>query len=96
MVRSVLEHIGFNYIQEFEVSGPSRSFFLDFYLPDYQCAIEYDGHSNHHTPEGQQRDRARDQWVMDHFGIRTIRINRDTVFCEFPALVDLIKTEVSA
>ena len=96
IVRNVLEHLGLNYIQEFEVSGPTRSFFLDFYLPDCQCAIEYDGHSRHHTPEGQQFDRERDQWVSDHFGIRTIRIHRDTVFREFPALVDLIKTEVGA
>ena len=94
IVRNALEELGLNYVQEFEVSGPSRSFFLDFYLPDHQCAIEYDGHSRHYTPKGAEDDRTRDAWIMEHFGIRTIRVHRDTPFREFAALVDLIKTEV--
>jgi len=89
-VRDALEALHTNYIQQFMVDGPKRSYFLDFFLPDNKYGIEYDGHSGHYTEEGIARDKARDDHIRSLMGIRILRIHRDTAFIGIESLAAVI------
>ncbi len=49
-----------------------RSYFLDFYLPEFKIAIEFDGYITHSTKP--EKDQERDKFLEDFYKIKTIRI----------------------
>lgn len=88
-IAAILEEHNITYIREYnfqDLTGKSgHPLFFDFYLPDYNICIEYDGiqhfeyreNSNWQTPktfqESQQRDRQKDLYCAEH-NIGLIRI----------------------
>lgn len=69
--------LGENFIHEMKIPGPKREYTLDFFLPDKNIVIEYDGHSKHYTEKGQEKHHERDNWLYQKHGIITVRIHRD-------------------
>lgn len=53
---------------EFNISVERLYFSLDYYLPEYEIAVEID--SNLHDPN---YDKARDEYIFRNYGVRTIR-----------------------
>ena len=43
LVKIILDELGIRYIQQYEVQTPAGRFRADFYLPDYDVLIEFDG-----------------------------------------------------
>jgi very-short-patch-repair endonuclease len=52
---------------------------LDFYCPAERLAIELDGQA-HFEPEGILKDQNRDAFLLNNFGIRTLRFENKYVF----------------
>lgn len=72
-VRHALESLSIAFIQE-EHRFP---YWLDFFLPDHDIAIEADGDYWHGLDEG--RDNRRDEYLLSHHGIRTIRLTESEI-----------------
>ncbi len=82
-LRGYLLDMQFEFIEEMPIKivEYKRLSLLDFYLPDFNVCIEYDGHSRHYS-FGKENDIERDKLLYDIFGIKTLRIHRDLVFVE--------------
>ena len=93
-VKQSLRGLGYNFIHQFTVAGPKREYIMDFFLPDYNICIEYDGHSRHYTEEGIQHDSIRDNWLNEQFGIETIRVKRDEAFVGPMNLYEIISGRI--
>lgn len=79
-VRKLLIELNLNFIEEMPIAGPSRSFFMDFFLPDIKICLEYDGHSKHYYKEGKAMDTKRDEYLLRQHKIRTLRLHRNLPF----------------
>lgn len=86
-ISKFLDILGIFYIQEYftkDLKSPltGNKLYIDFYLPTYKLAIEYDG--EHHfknkdaikLKEQQIRDAAKNKWCKHH-GIKMIRFNKN-------------------
>lgn len=93
-VRTALSLLPIEFTQQHVVSGPSRFYSLDFFLPVENICIEYDGHSGHYTEEGIARSKERDQYIQENHGIRTIRIQRNEAFIGSENLATLLQTRL--
>lgn len=72
--KEVLDEIGANYVQEFRFKGPDCiTYNADFFLPDLNLIIEYDRHPIHFTEGGIERDKRKDAYILNNYGVRTIR-----------------------
>ena len=49
---------------------------VDFYIPRLKLAIEVDG-GYHNTPEQQGKDKWKERYLMDNYGIRTVRFTNE-------------------
>lgn len=65
-VEKALQKMGVSYISENEDFPP---YTLDLYLNDFHLCIEVDG-PKHST----KKDTVRDQWILERYGIPTLRI----------------------
>ncbi len=85
LVRRILESLKIEYISQYRITTEKyRRLYLDFYLPKYNCAIEFDG-IQHFEPrkifggeDGFQKVKDRDLWKNIYFtenGISLLRIH---------------------
>lgn len=80
---SLLDSINVEYSEEFAPEGciDKGQLRFDFYLPDHNLLIEYDGRQHYdprakwHTPGVVRRDQIKDQWTKDN-GFRLIRFRQ--------------------
>lgn len=86
-IKNLLEKMNIEYIQEYSfkncISDKNYLLRFDFYLPDYNCCIEYDGEQHYKSTKGwggkeglktrQQRDSIKNQYCLDN-NIKLIRI----------------------
>lgn len=84
-----LDRRGINYIEQYPLSG----FVLDFYLPDYQIAIECDGDYWHSLPETKKRDKAKDAYVK-RLGLKMFRFSETEINESVERCVDKIITVI--
>lgn len=90
VVEKMLKDMGLSYEQQYPIKnlGP-KHYFLDFYLPDFNACIEYDGFWTH--AEEPEKDQERDAFVLKTYGIRTFRIlEKDINNTNKPGLVNRI------
>lgn len=81
MIAKVLNKLGIKYYREFKFSGckSKRRLPFDFYLPDYNLCIEYDGKqhfdrsSKFYSTDLVKHDRIKDQFCLDN-NINLLRI----------------------
>ncbi|MCP9765476.1 endonuclease domain-containing protein [Lacihabitans soyangensis] len=59
---------------------------LDFYCPAERLAIELDG-QGHFEPEGIEKDKRRDIFLLHNFGIKTLRFENKYVFEQTEAVL---------
>ena len=59
---------------------------LDFYCPTERLAVELDGQA-HFEPEGIEKDKRRDAFLLHNFGIRTLRFENKYVFEQTDAVL---------
>lgn len=76
-IANILDNLKINYIREYSFPNfinlyNKRNFPFDFYLPDYNCCIEYDGEQHY---KGWRKDK-------DSLKIIQERDNRKNQFCE--------------
>ena len=69
-------------------------FIADFWAPSVALVIEIDG-SQHHQPEGRQRDARRDEWFQQQ-GIRVIRYDNRQVLLETEEVLEHLSTVLDA
>jgi len=74
-VRRKLEHLCIDYKQEY----PIGNYNIDFFLPDYNIALEADGIYWHNKDSVEERDKRRDKELLDNHRYGTIRISGDTI-----------------
>lgn len=79
-LRKLLVKLNMNFVEEMPIDGPKRIYLLDFYLPDLNLCLEYDGHSQHYSSKGKKRDKCRDKYLKRYHGLETLRIHRDLPF----------------
>lgn len=60
------------YIEEYKVTSQTSHYFIDFYIPNLVIGIEVDG--THHEKQ-REYDEKRDAYILQHHGIRIIRIS---------------------
>lgn len=87
LVKSILEHRGISYIEQFRFKDcrDKRTLPFDFYIPQYNMCIEYDGQQHFKPVFGEKsfedtvrHDRMKDKYCLDH-GIDLLRISyKDT------------------
>lgn len=65
-VEEVLSNMGISFMTEHDEFQP---YTLDSFLPEWHLAIEVDGPSHH-----EKKNRARDEWLKQRYGIETLRI----------------------
>lgn len=65
------------------------NYILDFYCPAEGLAIELDG-AQHFTLSGLENDFKRDNFLL-RFGIRTLRVENESVFKNHEGVLQLIK-----
>lgn len=83
MRKYLLAHkIKFRFQQQ--VTAVKKIYFMDFYLPDFNVALEVDGGS-HNDPKQKGLDNIRD-YHLAWIGIKTVRITNDEV--KSPATLD--------
>jgi hypothetical protein len=80
LVKNVLSEIGISFIHQFILDAEKRSYVLDFFFPDLNKCIEYDGHSKHYTVIGVEHDLDRDEYLKNNYAVETVRIHRDEAF----------------
>lgn len=73
MLSEVLDKLKINYTHQKIVKNINpKNYILDFYLDDFNLAVEFDGHYSHVlNPE---KDIARDEYIFQTYGIKTLRI----------------------
>jgi len=69
-LHNILEELGFQVRDNFECD----SYRLDCYVPEINMAMEADGKFFHGF---KKRDRERDSYIYDKFGIKILRITED-------------------
>ena len=72
----------------FRRQHPVGPFIVDFYCADCQVAVELDG-GQHFTPEGQQHDRKRSEYLAEQ-GVRVIRFSNREVLEELEGVLNVI------
>lgn len=61
----------------------------DFYVNSYKTAIEVDG-GYHNSPEQQQKDQIKAQWLLAKRRVNTLRIANETAFTLSPDTLRLL------
>jgi very-short-patch-repair endonuclease len=82
------KQMGHRFLRQYGVGQYS----LDFYCPEARLAIELDGDS-HFVEGAQEKDRLRDQFVLD-FGIKTIRFPNDRIYDDLFNVLQEIASEL--
>lgn len=86
-IGQLLDKMGIKYQKEYRICLDDKQYRFDFYLPDYNLFIEYDGEQHYIVPrycsddeknqqiliETQKRDRIKDKYCEDN-GINLLRI----------------------
>ena len=72
---SLLRIMGFDVENEFKV-GRYR---LDIYVRELHLGFECDGKRYHAGVAKSKRDKARDEWILEHAGIHIMRIQADAI-----------------
>ncbi len=67
---------------------------VDFLLLDYDLVVECDGRQ-HETPEAREKDRIRDRWLMERFGLRVIRFSSRAIIQELYGCLTTIEGHVA-
>lgn len=75
LMHSLLVTMGFDVEDEVKVGKYS----LDCYIRQLHMGFECDGKRVHAGVKKQQKDRARDRWIMEHAGIPIMRIQADAL-----------------
>lgn len=91
LVWQSLTRMGFDFVHQHIVEGRKRDYILDFFIKDLNICIEYDGHSGHYQEKGIKSDAVRDEYILEHYGTRTIRIHRDEAFIGKENLENIIE-----
>lgn len=65
-VEKALDKMGVHYQSEVDTFPPYQ---LDLYLPDHHVCIEVDGPAHL-----KRKDAVRDQWMLERYGVPTLRI----------------------
>jgi hypothetical protein len=80
IIAHILEHLGIRWIHNHPLRSGFRTQKIDFYLPDVNIAIEYDGEQHFKTSffgsleESQLKDKRKDR-LLNKLDIKLIRIN---------------------
>jgi len=79
-LKNILEKMGFveslDYWHNFKILSPLKGEYkLDFYLPRWKLVIECDSFW-HEIGESQERDKLRDEWILEKLGCETLRFKR--------------------
>jgi very-short-patch-repair endonuclease len=69
-----LEELGIYFQRQKQLKKEKGYYTVDFFLPENAVVIEFDGHHSHHTPEGKEKDRQRDAYILSTYGYPTLRI----------------------
>jgi len=93
-VKAILRKLGVNFVHQMAFDGPNRCYIIDFFLPDHNCCIEYDGHSRHYTKEGIKKDKVRDKFMSKKYSLSTVRLHRNEAFIGDVGLQQLIERRV--
>jgi|GEM_PF-1950290 len=64
---------------------------LDFFCPKYRIAIELDG-SSHHSDLQQSDDHMRDGYLLEEYGIATLRLNNEDVLRSAATIVEQLRS----
>ena len=73
-VRTALTELGIAFFPEYRMG----LFQIDFFLPEYNAAVEADGAHWHHPSRNKGRDGRRDLFLASR-GIRTLRLSEDEI-----------------
>lgn len=82
LVKNAIQNLNESFIHQCFIKGEKRDYIMDFFLPDKNICIEYDGHSGHYSLNGMDKDIKRDNYLIKEYNIKTIRIHRDTAFID--------------
>lgn len=81
-VKNVLNELGINYIRQYCIKTDKRHYSIDFYLPEYNLAIEYNGEQHykfspyfHKTEENFIKQKQRDSEVKDLLYAKNIKLH---------------------
>ena len=77
---------GMRWRRQFGV-GP---YILDFYCPQLRLCIELDG-ASHYTPQGNENDALREEWLLQEHGIRTLRLENKDIFINSEGVIEHIR-----
>jgi len=105
-IQSILDELGVNYIHQYRVKINDSNYYFDFYLPDYNTFIEYDGKQHFEPVDNwggkigfekiKQRDKIKDTFAKDN-KIKLIRIPYYKTDEEIKkTIIDLVKSEIGA
>ena len=67
---------------------------LDFFLPEYNLAIECDGEHYHSSTKAKTHDRKRDWFLLRVRGIKTLRFKGKEIMGDIDSCLTKIKQEV--
>lgn len=99
MIAKVLSKLGIKYYREFKFSGckDKRKLPFDFYLPDYNLCIEYDGKqhfdrdSKFYSIDLVKHDRIKDQFCLDNnINLLRIKYTSDTLSSVRKLILDFL------
>ena len=72
-VAKILQDMKISYERQKPLKKAVRGYYmLDFFLPEYNVIIEFDGHHSH--VENPERDKERDEYILKTYGYPTLRI----------------------
>lgn len=75
LVQDILTELEIPFVSQYPISR----YALDFYLPEYEMAIECDGEYWHSRPEVRYRDIVRDRSLLEDRGIDTLRLSEGLI-----------------
>jgi len=69
------------------------NYILDFYAPQIKLAIEVDGETHYQSPEDQEKDKKRDEFLQNK-GIKVLRFLNQQVIKNLEGVLETIFKEI--
>ena len=94
LLASILDEYNVDYVSQFVYDDTRRArghYVVDFLLPSWGIALEYDEHTRHFTPEGIQFDTDRDAYLLSEYSVTVHRFRNRGCALSKPRMVKFLQ-----